>query len=92
MTPEASHSLVGLPGIDGIEVCRVARGSHPGLAILMLTARSSELDEVLGLDAGADDYVTKPFQRSVLLARVRALLRRDPSESPAPAEAISASR
>ncbi len=70
---------VGLPGIDGIEVCRVARRSHPGLAILMLTARSSELDEVLGLDAGADDYVTKPFQLSVLLARVRALLRRDGS-------------
>jgi DNA-binding response OmpR family regulator len=70
---------VGLPGIDGIEVCRVTRQSHPALAILMLTARSSELDEVVGLDAGADDYVTKPFQLSVLLARVRALLRREGS-------------
>ncbi len=68
---------VGLPGIDGIEVCRVARQSHPALAILILTARSSELDEVVGLDAGANDYVTKPFQLSVLLARVRALLRRE---------------
>jgi DNA-binding response OmpR family regulator len=67
---------VGLPDIDGVEVCRRARAAHPRLAILMLTARSSELDEVLGLDAGADDYVTKPFSLSVLSARVRVLLRR----------------
>jgi DNA-binding response OmpR family regulator len=67
---------VGLPGVDGVEVCRRARAEHPRLAILMLTARSSELDEVLGLDAGADDYLTKPFSLSVLSARVRALLRR----------------
>jgi DNA-binding response OmpR family regulator len=68
---------VGLPGIDGIEVCRRARELRPRPAILMLTARTSELDEVLGLDAGADDYVTKPFTLAVLSARVRALLRRD---------------
>ncbi len=68
---------VGLPGIDGIEVCRRARELRPRPAILMLTARSSELDEVLGLDAGADDYVTKPFTLAVLSARVRALLRRE---------------
>jgi DNA-binding response OmpR family regulator len=68
---------VGLPGIDGIEVCRRARKLRPRPAILMLTARTSELDEVLGLDAGADDYVTKPFTLAVLSARVRALLRRD---------------
>ena len=67
---------VGLPDVDGVEVCRRARAAHPRLAILMLTARSSELDEVLGLDAGADDYLTKPFSLSVLSARVRALLRR----------------
>jgi DNA-binding response OmpR family regulator len=67
---------VGLPGLDGVEVCRRARAGHPRLAILMLTARSAELDEVLGLDAGADDYLTKPFSLSVLSARVRALLRR----------------
>src|SRR3954465_5845077 len=67
---------VGLPDIDGVQVCRRARAAHPRLAILMLTARSSELDEVLGLDAGADDYVTKPFSLSVLSARVRVLLRR----------------
>ena len=68
---------LGLPGIDGVEVCRRARAAHPRLLVLMLTARSAELDEVLGLDAGADDYVTKPFSLSVLTARVRALLRRD---------------
>jgi len=67
---------VGLPDVDGVEVCRRARAGHPRLAILILTARSSELDEVLGLDAGADDYLTKPFSLSVLSARVRALLRR----------------
>lgn len=67
---------VGLPGIDGIEVCRRLVERRPRPAILMLTARSSELDEVLGLDAGADDYLTKPFTLSVLTARVRALLRR----------------
>jgi DNA-binding response OmpR family regulator len=67
---------VGLPDVDGVEVCRRARAEHPRLAILMLTARSSELDEVSGLDAGADDYLTKPFSLSVLSARVRALLRR----------------
>jgi DNA-binding response OmpR family regulator len=67
---------VGLPDADGVDVCRRARARHPRLAILMLTARSSELDEVLGLDAGADDYLTKPFSLSVLSARVRALLRR----------------
>jgi DNA-binding response OmpR family regulator len=67
---------VGLPGIDGIEVCRRLhqRGRRP--IVLLLTARTSELDEVLGLDAGADDYVTKPFTSAVLNARVRALLRR----------------
>ncbi len=78
---------VGLPGIDGIEVCRrlMARTAPP--AVLMLTARSSELDEVLGLDAGADDYVTKPFTLAVLLARVRALLRREPPRPEGPLEA-----
>jgi DNA-binding response OmpR family regulator len=68
---------IGLPDIDGIEVCRRVRSAYPRVAILILTARSSELDEVSGLDAGADDYLTKPFSLSVLGARVRALLRRN---------------
>jgi DNA-binding response OmpR family regulator len=67
---------IGLPGIDGLEVCRHVRDLHPQLPILMLTARDGELDTVAGLDAGADDYVTKPFRLPVLLARVRAMLRR----------------
>jgi DNA-binding response OmpR family regulator len=67
---------IGLPGIDGLEVCRHVRDLHPRLPILMLTARDGELETVAGLDAGADDYVTKPFRLPVLLARVRAMLRR----------------
>jgi len=66
---------LGLPDIDGVEVCKRMREGRPHVAILILTARSSELDEVSGLDAGADDYLTKPFSLSVLSARVRALLR-----------------
>jgi DNA-binding response OmpR family regulator len=68
---------IGLPDIDGVEICRRVRAGRPRVAILILTARSSELDEVSGLDAGADDYLTKPFSLSVLSARVRALLRRN---------------
>jgi DNA-binding response OmpR family regulator len=72
---------LGLPGIDGIEVCRRLQLRPDAPAVLMLTARSSELDEVLGLDTGADDYVTKPFRLAVLLARVRALLRRESGQA-----------
>lgn len=75
-----AHSLVildlGLPGMDGLEVCRRIRDERPQLAVLMLTARTDEVDFVVGLDAGADDYVGKPFRLAELLARVRALLRR----------------
>jgi DNA-binding response OmpR family regulator len=67
---------LGLPDIDGIDVCRRLRAEHPELAILILTARDEELDIVAGLDAGADDYLVKPFKLPELLARVRAHLRR----------------
>jgi DNA-binding response OmpR family regulator len=67
---------VMLPGIDGLEVCRRLRAHETDLAILMLTARSSELERVLGLELGADDYLTKPFSVLEFLARVKALLRR----------------
>lgn len=67
---------LGLPGIDGLEVCRQLRAKGSSLAVLMLTARTDEVDFVVGLDAGADDYVGKPFRLAELMARVRALMRR----------------
>ncbi|WP_305092220.1 response regulator transcription factor [Prescottella sp. R16] len=67
---------LGLPGMDGLEVCRQLRANNLDLAVLMLTARTDEVDFVVGLDAGADDYVGKPFRLAELMARVRALLRR----------------
>ncbi|HEV8526810.1 MAG TPA: response regulator transcription factor [Actinomycetes bacterium] len=72
---------LGLPDVDGMDVCRRLRAESPGLPILMLTARADELDTVIGLDAGADDYVTKPFRLAELLARVRAVMRRGQVES-----------
>jgi DNA-binding response OmpR family regulator len=67
---------LGLPDLDGVEVCRRLRRRAPQARVLMLTARTTEADVVVGLDAGADDYVTKPFRLAELLARLRALLRR----------------
>lgn len=66
---------VGLPDLDGREVCRLMRRSGVKIPIIMLTASDSDADTILGLDAGANDYVTKPFRFSVLLARIRAHLR-----------------
>lgn len=65
-----------LPGPDGLEICRAVRRDGPYQPILMLTSKSSELDRVLGLETGADDYITKPFSVLELVARVRALFRR----------------
>ena len=67
---------VMLPGIDGIEVCRRIRASGSKMGIIMLTAKTQEIDKVTGLMTGADDYVTKPFSPAELLARVDALVRR----------------
>jgi DNA-binding response OmpR family regulator len=67
---------LGLPDMDGLDVARALRSRGPLPPILILTARADEVDLVVGLDAGADDYVTKPFRLAELLARVRALLRR----------------
>lgn len=67
---------LGLPAMDGLEVCRRIRAARLAVPILVLTARTDEVDFVVGLDAGADDYVAKPFRLAELLARVRALLRR----------------
>lgn len=66
---------VMLPGKDGFEVCRAVRSRYPGV-ILMLTARDEDFDQILGLELGADDYIAKPVQPRLLLARIRALLRR----------------
>jgi DNA-binding response OmpR family regulator len=65
-----------MPGLDGLEVCKALRAKGRATPILMLTAKSTELDRVLGLELGADDYLTKPFSMAELLARVKALLRR----------------
>ena len=65
-----------MPGLDGLEVCKTLRARGRSTPILMLTAKSTELDRVLGLELGADDYLTKPFSLAELLARVKALLRR----------------
>jgi len=73
---------VMLPGLDGFGVCRELRSSGVWTPILMLTARDDILDRVAGLDAGADDYLTKPFSFAELLARLRALARRAPAERP----------
>jgi two-component system response regulator MprA len=74
--PDAMILDVLMPGVDGLEVCRRLRNSGSRLPVLMLTARVEVENRVAGLDAGADDYVTKPFALEELLARVRALLRR----------------
>ncbi len=77
---------VGLPGIDGLEVCRRIRARDAAVAVIFLTARDDEVDRVLGLEMGADDYVTKPFSPREMVARVKARLRRNDAAA-APAEA-----
>ena len=64
-----------LPDIDGLDVCRKLRADHPDLPVIMLTARAEEMDVIVGLNAGADDYVAKPFRLAELVARIRARLR-----------------
>jgi two-component system, OmpR family, response regulator MprA len=74
--PDAIVLDVGLPGIDGLEVCRTLRASGDRVPVLMLTARDAIADRIDGLDAGADDYLVKPFDVGELKARLRALVRR----------------
>lgn len=78
-----------LPGIDGFEVCRRIRATNTRIGIIMLTARSQEMDKVTGLMTGADDYVTKPFSPAELTARVDALFRRAGGEESVPTGEIS---
>lgn len=83
---------LGLPDMDGLDVCRRLREQDFAGGIIILTARDGELDRVVGLDVGADDYIAKPFALAELLARLRALLRRSASAAPAsPVEDPSAS-
>ena len=74
---------VGLPGLDGLETCRLIRAKGDSVPVLMLTARSGVSDRVAGLDAGADDYLVKPFALEELFARLRAMLRRNVNHGPA---------
>ena len=79
---------IGLPDINGLEVCKLIRQKY-ALPIIFLTARKDEIDRVVGLEIGADDYVVKPFSPRELLARVKAVLRRTGHEKPKPAEGAS---
>ncbi|XVV04991.1 response regulator transcription factor [Actinosynnema sp. CA-248983] len=76
LKPVAVLLDVGLPGMDGVEVCRALRAAGDWTPVLFVTARDDEVDRVLGLELGADDYVTKPFSPRELVARVRTVLRR----------------
>jgi DNA-binding response OmpR family regulator len=75
--PQAVVSDVNMPHVDGFALCRKLRAEGSAVPVVLLTSRDSEIDEALGLELGADDYVTKPFSTRVLLARVTALLRRE---------------
>ena len=79
--PDAVILDIGLPVVDGLEVCRRLRAAGDDTPVLMLTARDAINDRVQGLDAGADDYLVKPFALAELLARLRALLRRRPEDA-----------
>ena len=78
-----------LPGIDGVEICQRLRRKSSYVPILMLTAKSSEIDRVIGLEVGADDYVTKPFSIRELMARVKAIFRRIDELKDKPREKLS---
>ncbi len=78
---------LSLPDIDGLDVCRRLRLAHPTLPIVMLTARNEEVEVVVGLDAGADDYITKPFRVAELTARIRSRLRARQAGGPTAQEA-----
>ncbi len=82
---------VNLPDLDGFEVCRRVR-ARSDVPIIMVTARSDSFDVVAGLEAGADDYVTKPFQPKELMARIRAMLRRSQGLGPAPSAIVLGGR
>ncbi|EAX47265.1 two component transcriptional regulator, winged helix family [Thermosinus carboxydivorans Nor1] len=79
-----------LPGMDGLDVCRILKGSSEtaGMAIIMLTAKAEEVDKIIGLELGADDYMVKPFSPRELLARIKAVLRRSKRDAPLAGELV----
>jgi DNA-binding response OmpR family regulator len=79
---------IGLPGLDGIEVCRRMRSTEDWTPVLFVTARDDEVDRIVGLELGADDYITKPFSPRELVARVTSVLRRARGETAAPAPLV----
>jgi two-component system alkaline phosphatase synthesis response regulator PhoP len=83
-SPDLMILDIMLPGISGLDVCRELRNKSISMPIIMLTAKSDELDRVVGLELGADDYITKPFSLRELLARVRVCLRRQPAQAELP--------
>jgi DNA-binding response OmpR family regulator len=80
---------VMLPGLDGFEVCRRLRGANNATPVMMLTARDEDFDKILGLELGADDYMTKPFNPREMVARVKAILRRSERTAATQAEVIA---
>ncbi|XXY49931.1 response regulator transcription factor [Sorangium sp. So ce269] len=87
--PEAAVCDVNMPGVDGFSLCRRLREQGDLVPLILLTSRDSEIDETLGLDLGADDYIAKPFSMRVLLARVSSLLRREAARRKAEAAPAS---
>ncbi|GAA4996652.1 response regulator transcription factor [Kitasatospora paranensis] len=88
MHPVAIVLDIGLPGLDGIAFCRALRDAGDWTPVLLVTARGEEADRILGLELGADDYLTKPFSPRELVARVRTVLRRSAGPPGAPAAAV----
>ena len=92
-SPEIVVSDINMPRLDGFSFCRQLREAGESVPLILLTSRDSEIDEALGLELGADDYVTKPFRMRVLLARVNALVRRESLRaSPAETQASNVTR
>ncbi len=83
-TPDLIVSDIMLPGIDGLQVMRTVKQEFPGIPVIMLTAKTDEIDRVMGLEMGADDYVTKPFSVREVIARVKARLRERSAEPRTP--------
>ena len=85
LTRETVHLIVldlMLPGEDGLSICRRLRGSNEDMPIIMLTAKGDDVDRIVGLEVGADDYLAKPFNPRELVARIQAVLRRRPPPAP----------